>query len=71
MCYRHWQMVPNSIARKAYTSEPGTPEHTRIANAATGAVCLREHGTCTPPELAALVSFGYNEAALKRGVFLT
>lgn len=62
-------MVPDLVKRAVMSA--GVDDRTQALHAATGAVCIKEHGSCTPPELAALVAMGFNAEALKRGVFLT
>lgn len=67
LCLRHWSKVPRRISATFGYGEVN--QHVSVL-AAIGALSVLEHGQVLPDEKTALLSFGYNEAALARGLLL-
>lgn len=69
MCRPHARRLPRPI-QYDLTFEPLLDGTKQPQVAAVGAICILEHGQCTEEEIKALVLYGYNEPALRRGLLL-
>lgn len=76
MCRRHWGRVPRVVQQNIWKHyRPGqcddkdvTKEWLRAADAAIGAVAVKELLPISTNERTALLSYGFNEARLAQGV---
>jgi hypothetical protein len=75
MCRRHWGRVPRVVQQDVWKHyRPGqcddkdpSPAWHRAADAAIGAVAVKELRPISKNELTALLSYGFNEARLAQG----